>query len=170
MEFFQANIHLKEVFVQLLAFVIVFWTLKAVAWKPVLELLRSRREKIETELGKISDARRELESLKAEYQKKLGHIEEEARAKIQEALTEGKKLAREVQDSARTQAKEILEKSKEDIELEAKKARAILRKEIAGLVFAATERLIREKCTEKKDEELIFEFIRELDSTKEHLA
>ena len=33
MEFFKANIIPGEVFVQLIAFIIVFWTLKLLAWR-----------------------------------------------------------------------------------------------------------------------------------------
>ena len=85
-------------------------------------------------------------------------------------VQEGKRVSREIQDAARNQAKEILEKSKEDIELETKKARVILRKETAALVFKATERLLKEKLPEKKDEELILQFIKELEETKESLT
>lgn len=170
MEFFQANIHLKEVLVQLIAFVIVFWALRSAAWGPVMALLRKRREKIESDFHSIAKGREDLEALRLEYQKKLSQIDEEARAKLQDIVQEGKKMAREIQDSAREQAKEILDKSKEDIALEADKARVTLRREIAGLVFAATERLVKERLGEKKDEEMILQFIKELEQSKAPFA
>jgi F-type H+-transporting ATPase subunit b len=167
MEFFQANLNLREVFVQLLAFIIVFWALKTMAWKPLLGLLEARRMKIADGLNEIEKAKQELEKLKADYGARLGHIEEEARSKMQEVVQEGKRAAREIQDSARNQAKDILEKTKEDIQLEAAKARVLLRREIAALAFAAIERLIKEKVTDPKDEQMIEAFIKELEETKE---
>ena len=46
MDFIKENIIPAEVVVQLLAFLIVFFTLKALAWKPLQKSLEQRREKI----------------------------------------------------------------------------------------------------------------------------
>lgn len=169
MEFFAANIQLREVFVQLLAFVIIFLFLKSKVWKPVLTLLETRRNKIENGFKEIDQTKQDLAKLKADYDEKLHRIEEEARAKMEQVVQEGKKLARQVQDEARGQAKEILEKSKEDIRIETAKARVQLRQEIAGLAFSATERIIKEKLTDKKDEQMVVDFIKELEQTKDPL-
>ncbi len=166
MEFFAANIQLREVFVQLLAFIIIFLFLKAKVWKPVLAMLEGRRQKIEGGFREIDATKAELAKLKSDYDDKLRHIEEEARAKMEQVIQEGKKLSRQLQDEARNQAKEILEKSKEDIRLETAKAHVSLRREIAGLAFSATERIVKDKLTDKKDEQLIIDFIKELDETK----
>ena len=166
MEFFQANINLKEVLVQLIAFVIVFLSLKKMAWKPVLGMLESRRAKIAQGFDDIEKTKHDLESLKTQYDEKLKRIEEEARVKIQDAIQEGKKLAKDVQETARNQAREILEKTKEDIKLETEKARVVLRKEIAELAYAATERLVKEKMSAQKDNDLIMSFIDELEKMK----
>ncbi len=164
------NVSIQEILTQALSFAILFWILKKLAWKPVLDLLETRRHKISSSFEEIEKTKAELSGLKTEYDRKLARIEEEARGKLQEMIQEGKKVSREIQDSARNQAKEILEKSKEDIELEAKKARVVLRKEMAALVFQATEKLVKEKLSQKKDEELILEFIKELEESKESLV
>lgn len=166
MEFFAANIQLREVFVQLLAFVIIFLFLKSKVWKPVLTMLESRRQKIEGGFREIDETKQELAKLRTDYDEKLRHIEEEARAKMEQVLQEGKKLSRQLQDEARGQAKEILEKSKEDIRIETAKARVQLRQEIAGLAFSATERIVKDKLTDKKDEQVIVDFIKELEQAK----
>ena len=135
----------------------------------MLDLLETRRTKIAHSFDEIEKAKQELATLRSDYEKRLSYIDEEARAKLQEVVQEGKKVAREMQDSARSQAKELLEKAKEDINLETAKARVALRREITSLAFAATERLIQEKMTEKKDEELIASFIKELEESKSPL-
>ena len=163
------NVSIQEILTQVAGFLVLLFILKKFAWKPILALLETRREKIASGFSEIERAKQELATLRNDYDKRLAQIEEEARAKLQEAIGEGKKLSREIQDSARGQAKELLEKTKSDIELEVAKARVILRKEIANLAFAATERLISEKITDKKDEELITSFIKELEGSKEPL-
>ena len=166
MEFFQSNVHLGEVFVQLLAFVIVFWTLKSLAWEKILKALEARREHIQTELDKIESSKKEIQALKEKYDRSLGQIEEGARAKLQEAVDEGKRVAREIQESARQNAQSVLGKAKEDIQLEIAKAKVALRNEIADLTLRATERLIEEKVDEKKDKEIVLNFIDQLEKVE----
>ena len=64
MEFFQENIHLPEVLVQLLAFLIVFFTLKKFAWKPLLAIIKSRRERFENEWSGIEKSKKFADLLK----------------------------------------------------------------------------------------------------------
>ena len=163
------NVSIQEILTQAFGFAILLFILKRLAWKPMLDLLETRRTKIAHSFDEIEKAKQELATLRSDYEKRLSHIDEEARAKLQEVVQEGKKVAREMQDSARSQAKELLEKAKEDISLETAKARVALRREITSLAFAATERLIQEKMTEKKDEELIASFIKELEESKSPL-
>ncbi len=113
MEFFQENIKLGEVVVQLIAFIIVFWTLKLKAWKPLLDSLQARQDKIQAEFDKIEKAAGDVELLKKEYALKLQKIEDEARDKIQEAVEESRRISKEIQDKAREEAQASFEKSKE---------------------------------------------------------
>ena len=166
MEFFQENIKLGEVLVQLLAFVIVFLTLKKLAWKPLLGALEARREKIQNEFHQIEEARKEIESLKAEYHAHLQKIEDEARAKLQQAVDEGRRIAREIQDKARTDSQATFEKAKENLDLEVAKARLTLRREIAALAINATERVLKEKMSDARAQEgKVLEIIEELEKT-----
>ena len=123
MEFFAKNIIPGEVVVQLLAFLIVFFTLKALAWKPILKSLEDRREKIKGDFDSIAAQRGEIEELKAKYDAHLRKIEDEARAKLQETIDEGRKIARDIQEKARSESQASFDKAKENIELEMAKAR-----------------------------------------------
>ncbi len=166
MEFFKANIHLGEVFVQLIAFVIVFLTLKALAWKPILKSLELRRSKIHGEFEQIEKAKKDIEALKAEYASHLQKIEDEARAKIQQAIDEGRRIAKEIQDKARTESQATFEKAKENLDLEISKARIELRREIADLALTASERVLNQKMSgDSAQQAKILEIIDELEKT-----
>ena len=166
MEFFKANIHLEEVFVQLIAFVIVFWVLKLLAWKPLLKGLAARREHIQSELAAIEESKKEIDLLKSEYSAHLQKIEDEARAKIQGAVQEGRQIAREIQDKARVESQAAFEKAKMNLDLETAKARISLRREIAGLAVSASERILKEKMSDsQKQQEKIFEIIDDLEKS-----
>ena len=167
MEFFKSAIIPGEVFVQLIAFVIVFWTLKLLAWKPILKAVQERREKIKNDFDRIEEARKEIEKLKLEYAAHLRKIDDEARSKILEAVEEGRRIARDIQEKARAESQETFEKTKENLNLEAAKARIQLRREIAHLTVQVTEKLIREQMNEAKQHEKIFAMIEELESSFE---
>ncbi len=166
MEFFKANIQLGEVFVQLIAFVIVFWALKLLAWKPLLKGLAARREHIQGQLDAIEQSKKEIGGLKSEYAAHLQKIEEEARLKIQEAVREGRQISREIQDKARAESQAVFEKAKTNLDLETAKARITLRREIADLAVSVSERILKEKMSDSsKQQEKILEIIDDLEKS-----
>ena len=166
MEFFAANIKLGEVLVQLIAFIIVFLTLRKLAWGPVQGSLESRRAKIQSEFDKIETARKEMETMKADYTARLQKIEDEARAKIQEAIDEGRRIAKDIQDKARSESQSTFEKAKQNLDLEMAKARIALRQEIADLTISASERVLNEKLSSDRAQQTkILEIIEDLEKT-----
>ncbi len=163
MEFFQSNIQLHEVLVQLVAFVVVFFALRKLAWGPILNGLTARRERIQSELDKIDAAKKEIEQLKNEYTAHLQKIDDESRSKIQEAIEEGRRIAREIQEKARTESQSTFEKAKENLTLEVAKARLTLRREIAELSVKVSEKILKEQMTETRQQEKILDMIEELE-------
>jgi F-type H+-transporting ATPase subunit b len=159
MEYFKANIVPGEVIVQLIAFIIVFWTLKILAWKPLLGAIASRRERIKNEFDGIDASKKEIEALKAEYQTHLKKIEDEARVRIQEAVEEGRAAAHAIENQSRDEAKRIMEKAQTNIQLEVDKARIELRRQIADLAIKATEQILKEKVDEARHHKMMMEFI-----------
>lgn len=166
MEFFKENIIPGEVIVQLAAFLIVFFVLRALAWKPMLAALQSRRERIRGDFEKIEAARREIEKLQADYQARLQKIEDQARLKLQEAVDEGRKISREIQDKARAESQTHFAKAKEGLSLEIAKAKIELRREIASLALQVAEKVVGEKMTEAHEQAKILEMIEELEKNR----
>ena len=163
MEFFQENIHLSEVLVQLVAFLIVFLTLKKFAWKPLLAIIRSRRERFESEWHGIEKTKQDVAALQKDYQAHLQKIEEEARSKMQEAIQEGRRLAREIQEKARQESQTAFDKAKANIELEVQKARLTMRQEIAELSIQVAEKILTEKMDGSQQEKKALEILGDLE-------
>lgn len=165
MEFFKQNIIPQEVLVQLVAFLIVFWTLKSLAWGPILKSLDARREKIRQDFDRNEHARKELEGIKAEYTAHLQKIDEEARGKIQEAIEEGRKISRDLQEKARAEAQSTFEKTKENLALEITKARIQLRRDVASIALQVSEKVLEEKLTSDLQQEKILSMIQNLETS-----
>ena len=149
------QLDLQQVLSQALSFLILLWVLRRFAWKPLLGVLDARRRTIEDELRHAAQGRQDLERLKMEYSERVAKIDEEARAKIQQAVLEGKRISLEVQEQARAQGQAILMKSKETVELELAKAKVTLRDELASMTLEAVERILQQKLDAKADRQLI---------------
>ena len=165
MEFFKQNIVPGEVIVQLLAFLAVFFFLKAFAWKPILAMLEERRNRIKQSFDDIETTRKQVEELKHDYQEHLQKMEEEARQKLQEAVHEGERISRELQEKARTDAQAIFSKSKEHLQLEITQAQKTLREEIANLSVLVSEKIIREQMSDAMLQKKALEVIEELEKS-----
>ena len=153
----------QQILSQVLSFLILLWVLRRVAWRPLLGMLDQRRARIEDDLRQAAQQKADLARLQGEYQQRLTRIEEEARAKIQQAILEGKRIAGEVQEQARAQANAIMTKSKETVELELAKAKVTLRDQVAEMTMGAVERILREKLDVEKDRRLVEAVLDELD-------
>jgi F-type H+-transporting ATPase subunit b len=153
----------SEIFAQIVGFLLLLFLLRAFAWKKLLKLLDDRRERIASEFRKIEETQAEIAKLRAEYDKKLGDIDEASKVKIQEAMARAKQLAEEVRESSQRQARKILEKAEESIEIELAKAKEELKNKVVDLTISTTEKIIKERLTEEKDRKLVSEFIEEID-------
>jgi F-type H+-transporting ATPase subunit b len=158
------NIEFSQVLTQLLGFLVAFFILKKYAWKPILQVLDDRRQKIADEFAGIEAQKQKADLLFAEYEERLRKIEDEARARINEAVVEGQKVAAEIKGQAQEEAKRIMLRAQADIEREVAKARVLLKEEMVGLTLGATERLLREKLDPAGHRKLVERFLNEVET------
>lgn len=143
---------------QILNFTIVLVLLYAWAYKPILNALENRKQKISQG---VEDARIAAEA-RANAEKDARDIvakaQAEANQKVREATERAESAAREVM----AQADAAAAKAREDALAEAAQERdrilADVRGQIAALAMAATQRLIGEALDEKRQHVLIEEF------------
>ncbi len=153
----------QQIISQAFSFLLLLWILKRFAWKPLLAILDQRRTHIEEGLRQVAQSKADMERLQAEYSQRLSKIDDEARAKLQQAILEGKRIAVEMQEQARAQASAILTKSKETVELELAKAKVTLRDQVAEMTVEAVERILKQKLDAKSDRHLIDGILEELE-------
>ena len=155
------KLEISQVLLQMVAFLIMLWILKKFGWKPLLDLLNERRQKIQAEFDSIDEQKKQVSDLADEYHEKLKGIDAEARRKIQEAVLEGQKIAVGIQQETQANAKEIIEKAKEEVSREIANARTHLKNDIVDLAVAAAEKILKEKIDASKHTKLISEFVEE---------
>jgi len=162
----QLGINLGYIIVQIIAFMIVFLTLNAWVYQPMLSMMESRKQKIAQGL---EDARVAAEA-RADAQKDADKIRAEAQteaAKIVREATERAAVAgQDVKAGIETEAAKAREAAIAEAEVERNRILGDLRSQVASLAIAAANKLVGETLDEKKQRSLLDEFFSGVKSGK----
>ncbi len=147
--------------VQLITFVLAFLVLKRWAFKPIVRVMKQRREIIERGVHLGEKLEKEKEELDLKVEQLLGEARTKADAIVLEAQEEARQMIHEAEVAARQKVDNIVADAQVKIDLETAQAKAKLEKQIVGLIAEATEAIIEEKIDAKKDANLISQFLKE---------
>jgi F-type H+-transporting ATPase subunit b len=145
----------KALLFQIINFIILFWILKKVAYKPVLSVLEERRKRIEESLKTAHEIELREQRLAEKQSQMLHEAREDAGDIVAKARMQTAELLDEAESKARRQSEKILSDARGRIAQEVEVARAGLKHELSGLVVAATEAVLEEKIDPNKDKGLI---------------
>jgi len=156
-------LNLNEIIVQIISFLILLFILRIFAWKPILNILERRRERIAKEFSVIEEAKAQAASLKREYEAHLERIGQESRECINRAVEDGRKITDEMRKLAYAQSQDIISDARKNIAYELKKAQEEVKDKIVDLAIGAAEAVIREKLNGEDDRKIVEEFIENID-------
>jgi F-type H+-transporting ATPase subunit b len=157
--------NIPQLLTTVVGFLILVWIMKKYAWGPILDLLDQRREKIENDYVAAEKELSEAESLKSDFETKLGEIATIQREKVQEGVKRGEELASNIVAKARDEMEQARQKGMQDLDIETRKAELQLRDDVAELAIGAAEKLIGERLDEAKHRQLIQQYIDRLGGT-----
>ena len=147
----------------LLVFAISMYLLAKFAFPRIAEALDKRQRAIEESIETSERLRSEAERLLAEYRERLGDARSQADEIVARARKTGEAHEHEVLAEARTKREEMMAQTPRDIEAETRRAIQEIRKEVADLTVAATEKVTRKTLTEADQKRLVEEALAELD-------
>lgn len=154
----QLGINLGLLIVQIIAFTIVFLTLNAWVYQPMLNMMESRKQKIAQGL---EDAR-EAADARANAEKDADKIRAEAQAEaakiVREATERAAVAGQDVKAAAEAEAARAREAAVAEAEVERNRILGDLRSQVASLAIAAANKLVGESLDEKKQHSLLDEF------------
>ena len=160
------GINLGMLIIQILALIIVLLTLNAWVYKPMLNMMETRKQKIAQGL---EDARVAAEA-RADAQKEADKIRTEAQteaAKIVREATERAAVAgQDVKAAAEAEAAKARDAAMAEAEMERNRILGDLRSQVASLAIAAANKLVGETLDEKKQHALLDEFFSGVKSGK----
>lgn len=144
---------------QLVNFLILFFILKAVLYKPVLRMLDERSQRIKESLDAAENMRRQASNAEAEVRAQI----EAARRQSQEILAQASQLREKMIEDAREEARAAAaaenEKARAQIAQERDAAMGQLRSQFVDLAVLAAERVIRQELDRTKHQRLISEVL-----------
>ncbi len=142
-----------------ITFGLLLFVLKKVGWKPLLDALEKREERIHSDIKRAEHAREEAERLLTEHGKLMNDAELEARRLIDEARKTAEKLKAEIVASANEQAAQMTAQAKTEIQREKETALSQLRGEVADLAIMAAGRILQESMDDDRNRRIVDSFI-----------
>ncbi len=152
------GINLGFLIVQIIGFIILFLTLNAWIYKPMVNMMETRKQKIAQGLEDArvaaearSDAEKEAAKIIAEAQAEAGKV-------VREATERAAVAGKDVKAAAEAEVASIRDSAKAEAELERNQILGNLRGQVASLAIAAANKIVGETLDEKKQRALLDEF------------
>lgn len=160
------GINLGLLVVQIIAFIIVFLTLNAWVYQPMLDMMESRKKKIAQGLEDArvasearADAQKDADKIRADAQAEAGKI-------VRDATERAASAGKDVKAAAEAEAAKGREAALAEAEMERNRVLGDLRGQVAALAIAAAQKLVGESLDEKRQHALIDEFFSGVKSGK----
>ena len=147
----------------LVVFGVSMYILAKVAFPRIGEALDKRQKAIEDSIETSERIKHEAEELLDEYRQRLAEARGQADDIVARARKTGEAHENEVLAEAKAKREEMMEQTRRDIETETRRAIQEIRKEVADLTVAATEKVTRKTLTGDDQRRLVEEALAELD-------
>lgn len=127
-----------------LAFGILVVVLGRVAWKPILNGLKSRETRIAEALNQAERAQSEIAELKREQEAMREEMRRERDALLAEARQQRDRIVSEAQAKAQAEAERLMRETRATLAQQLEGERKEMKREAVALVMMATERILRQ--------------------------
>jgi F-type H+-transporting ATPase subunit b len=160
------GINLGLIIVQIIAFIIVFLTLNAWVYQPLLNMMETRKQKIAQGLEDARVAAQAREDAEKQASKIIGDAQTEASKIVAEATERAAAAGRDVKAVAEAEAAKARDAAVAEAEVERNRVLGDLRGQVASLAIAAANKLVGESLDEKRQRALLNEFFSGVKSGK----
>jgi F-type H+-transporting ATPase subunit b len=152
------GVNLGYLIVQVFNFLIVLLILRAWAYKPIVSMLKRRRETIAQGLEDARVAAEARANAEQEAQSIIAEAQQQATKLVREATDRADQVAQDIKSAAEQDAVQIREVAAAEAETAKTQALGELRSQVAVLAVSAAQKLIGEALDEKRQHALIDSF------------
>ena len=148
---------------QLIVFVLLFFLLAKLAWKPIISSLKEREHSIQQALDTAEKARLEMSRLKSDNENLLKQAREEREKILREAKEASNRMKEEAQTDAKKAADRIIDDARAAIETEKNSALKEVKALVANLSLDIAGKILQKNLADDKAQKsLTQEYIKDL--------
>jgi F-type H+-transporting ATPase subunit b len=156
------GINLSLLVSQLVNFTLLAVLLYLLLYKPVLNMLAQRKQRIAASMADVDAARAAAAKAQQEYDRKVTEAQRKAQEIIAQAAQASEKVGADIKAEAQREADTIRQRAREEAAQEKAHILAEVQSQIASLSMAATERVLGQAVDEATQRKLIGSFIANL--------
>ncbi len=149
------GLNLTSFLIQLGTFIIAFLILRKWAFKPMLKVLKERRDTIEQGVSLGEKMKKDEAEMESKVAAVLAKARSQADGIIADASERGRQSIADAEAKAKQKAEAIIASGEDRAKQDIARARKEMESEIVSLVSEATEAVTGEKIDAKKDSALI---------------
>ena len=137
----------------LVAFLVVFFILKKMAWPAIIKGLRDRENTITESLATAQKVKEEMALMKSENEALLASAREERALMLKEARETKEKMISDAKELAKTEANKIILEAQAAIETQKMSAMIDMKNQVGKLVIEVSEKVLRKELGSKEAQE-----------------
>lgn len=142
---------------QLIIFLLLFFLLAKLAWKPIISSLKEREQSIQDALDTAEKARQEMATLKSENEKLLKEAREERDKMLRQAREAGNRMIEEAQADAKKSADKIIADARAAINIEKQAALKEVKIQVANFALEVAGKLMKKNLSDDKAQKVLVE-------------
>jgi F-type H+-transporting ATPase subunit b len=148
---------------QLIVFLLLFFLLAKLAWKPIINSLKEREHSIQQALDTAEKARLEMSRLKSDNENLLKQAREEREKILRDAREASNRMKEEAQADAKRAADRIIDDARAAIETEKVSALREVKALVANLSLEIAGKILQKNLVDDKAQKsLTQEYIKDL--------
>lgn len=163
------GLDIRALLFQILNFAILLGLLRLFAYKPILNVLNQRRQKIEEGLATADQIAKARAALEQEKKAILTQAQQEALALVTRSEDRAKALIAQAEADNQQRREEMVAASRAQAAQEIATVREELKREITGLVVQVTEKVLDTKLDDAADAALIERHLASVTTEKKNL-
>ena len=144
-------------FWQTVLFLALIFLLRKFAWKPILNAVIEREEKIEGALKAAEEAENKMKELSANNEKILADARVERENILKDGRSIKEKMIADAKSQATNEAEKIITSAKEQINIEKMKAMTEIKNQVADISIEMAEKILRTELKDTKNQKKLIE-------------
>ena len=146
----------------IVTFALLLLILWKFAWKPIIQALDARAEKVRGDIENAEKSRQESEKILAEHRESMSGAREEAAKIVAQGRKEAEDLKNSIVEKAAKEAQELSERVKKEIELAKENAINEIKTEIVVISTEIASKIIERNLTPEDQSSLVKEALNKI--------